>query len=85
MTNVLQYFLLSPNVERIFAGEQSGPGGGADLLTVGLVQPHTPLGQSLHGGGGHVRVVPGHVVPPWWLEVETLLHGLTPYLNHLLR
>ena len=64
LTNLLQYFLLSPNVERIFAGEQSGPGGGADLLTVGLVQPHTPLGQSLHGGGGHVRVVPGHVVPP---------------------
>ena len=63
MTNLLQYCLLSPNVERIFAGEKSCPGGGADLLTVGLLQPHTSLGQSLHGAGRHVRVVPGHVVP----------------------
>ena len=63
MTNLLQYCLLSPNVERIFAGEKSCPGGGADLLTVGLLQPHPSLGQSLHGAGRHVRVVPGHVVP----------------------
>ena len=63
MTNLLQYCLLSPNVERIFAREKSCPGGGADLLTVGLLQPHPSLSQSLHGAGRHVRVVPGHVVP----------------------
>ena len=41
--------------------------------------------QLLQAGAVDIGVVPGHVVPPWWLEVETLLHGLTPYLNHLLR
>ena len=40
MTNLLQYCLLSPNVERIFPGEKSRPRGSADLLTVGLLQPH---------------------------------------------
>ena len=64
MTNLLQYCLLSPNVERIFPGEKSCPGGGADLLTVGLLQSDTSLCQSLHVAGWHVRVVPGHVVPP---------------------
>ena len=62
-TNLLQYCLLSANMERIFAGEQGRPGGGADLLTVGLLQSHTSLRQSLHGGGRHVRVMPGHVIP----------------------
>ena len=41
--------------------------------------------QLLQAGAVDIGVVPGHVVPPWWLEVETLLHGLTPYLDHLLR
>ena len=63
MRNLLQYSLLSPDMERIFPCEEGRPGGGADLLTVGLLQSHTSLRKSLHGGGRHVRVMPGHVIP----------------------
>ena len=63
MTNLPQYCLLSANMERIFPSEQGRPGGGADLLTVGLLQPQALPRQSLQGAGRHVRVVPGDVVP----------------------
>ena len=49
-------------MERIFPSEQGRPGGGADLLTVGLLQPQAVPRQSLQGAGRHVRVVPGHVI-----------------------
>ena len=62
MTNLPQYCLLSANMERIFAGEQGRSGGGADLLTVCLLQCEASLRQSLQGSGRHVRVVPGHVI-----------------------
>ena len=55
--------LLSADGEGVPAGQESRPGGSADLLTVGLLQYEALLGQLLHPGGGHLRVVPGHVVP----------------------
>ena len=62
-SNLVQLFLLSPDVEGILAGEEGGPGGGADLLAVGLLQHEAVLCQPLHPGGGHVGVVPGNIVP----------------------